>query len=548
MTKKIFRAIFLVALAAMLCCVVLIMGVLYEYFSGLQLAQLRTQSALAARGVEANGRTYFDGLDTQGVRLTWIDAGGTVLYDTDTDAAAMGNHADREEFLEAETAGEGESSRVSATLSERTVYVARRLADGTVLRASSTHYTVPTLIMGILVPLIIVMALAAGLALGLAGRISKRIVDPLCAVDLERPLENDVYEELTPLLRRVELQQRQIADQVEELRRRKEEFGAVTENMSEGLILLDAQGAILSMNSAAARISGARPDAAGAYILTVDRSRELRELLSRPEGGETVVERQGREYQLRVTPVFSGGERRGAVLLAFDVTEKLGAERARREFTANVSHELKTPLQSIMGSAELLRGGMVKDGDRDRFLERIYSEAERLVTLIDDIIGLSRLDEGGDFPTEQVELRALCAEAADELRAEAAGKNISIAVSGDEACVIGSRRLLWEIARNLCDNAVKYGREGGRVEMSVLDTPRAVVLRVEDDGIGIAPEEQQRVFERFYRVDKSRSRAAGGTGLGLSIVKHAAAWHRAEVTLESAPGKGTAVSVSFPKQ
>ena len=545
MTKKIFRSIFLVALAVLLCCLVLIMGVLYDYFTGLQLSQLRTQTALAARGVEENGATYFSSLSAPGVRLTWIAADGAVLYDTESDPAAMENHADREEFIEAEATGAGESSRVSATLSERTVYVARALPDGTVLRASATHYTIPTLLMGILVPLIIVIMAAAGLAALLAGRVAKRIVGPLCAVDLEHPLENDEYEELTPLLRRVEQQQRRITDQMEELRRRREEFGAVTENMSEGLILLDAQGRVLSMNSAAVRIAGARAGE-GADILTVDRSTALRELLSSPEGGETVVERQGREYQLRLTPVLSDGERRGSVVLAFDVTEKLGAEQARREFTANVSHELKTPLQSIMGSAELLSSGLVKAEDAARFLTRIHTEAEHLVTLIDDIIGLSRLDEGGDYPTESVELRALCSSVAEELRPAAEKKGISITVSGGEASVTGAAPLLREIAFNLCDNAVKYGREGGRADMSVATGDGAVTLIVQDNGIGIAPEEQARVFERFYRVDKSRSRAIGGTGLGLSIVKHAAAWHHAEVTLRSLPGKGTTVTVRFP--
>ena len=546
MTKKIFRSIFLVALIVLLCCLVLIMGVLYEYFTGLQLAQLRTQAALTARGVEENGATYLKSLSVPGLRLTWIAADGTVLFDTQTDPAGMENHADREEFVEAETTGQGDSSRVSATLSERTVYAARRLTDGTVLRVSATHYTIPTLLMGIAVPLLMVVAVAAGLAALLAGRVAKRVVDPLCAVDLEHPLENDVYEELTPLLRRVELQQRQIADQMTELRRRGEEFGAVTENMSEGLILLDAKGVILSMNSAAGRIAGARPSAVGTDILTVDRSVALRELLALPQGGETVLERQGREYQLRVTPALSDGVRRGSVVLAFDVTEKLGAERTRREFTANVSHELKTPLQSIMGSAELLSSGLVKEEDAGRFLERIHSEAAHLVTLVDDIIGLSRLDEGGEYPTERVELRALCQTVAEELRPTAAKKRITLAVDGEGGTITGARPLLREIVYNLCDNAVKYGREGGRVDMRVGAQPGGVTLSVADDGIGIPPEEQSRVFERFYRVDKSRSRAIGGTGLGLSIVKHAAAWHHAEVTLRSHPGAGTTVTVHFP--
>ena len=547
MTKRIFRSVFLTAFAVMLACIALIVGALYSYFSARQEAQLATEVRLAAAGVEADGLDYLEALGRRdGLRLTWIAADGAVLYDSNADAAAMENHADREEFAEALETGSGEGRRVSATLSEKTAYIALRLSDGTVLRAAASHYTVPTLLFGILQPLILIIVLAVALSAFLASRLSKRIVGPLNAIDLDHPLENETYDELSPLLTRVERQQRQISGQLEELGRRRREFEAVTGSMSEGLILLDAEGRVLSINPAARKLFGAGEDCVDQDILTVDRSPELRALLERVRSGdraETGIERMGLEYQLTASPVPGGG----AVLLAFDVTESRRAEQLRREFTANVSHELKTPLHSIMGAAELLETGLVKPGDEAGFYSRIRSEAARLLALIEDVIDLSRMDEGESFPTEETDLHELAEEVASQLAPEAGRRGITLSVSGGAAKLCGVRRLLWEIVWNLADNAVKYGREGGKAEIYTAEREDDILLRVRDDGPGIAPEHQGRVFERFYRVDKSHSKATGGTGLGLSIVKHAAQYHKGRISLES-DERGTEISVSFPKK
>ena len=548
MTKRIFRSVFLAAFAVFIACLVLVMGALYSYFSARQENQLAVEARLAAAGVEAGGKEYLEDFGRQdGLRLTWIAADGTVLYDTNADASSMENHADREEISEALETGSGEGKRVSATLSEKTVYIALRLSDGTVIRAAASHYTVPTLLLGILQPLIVIIILAVVLSALLASRLSKRIVGPLNAIDLDHPLENDTYDELSPLLTRVERQQRQIRSQLDELNRRRRELEAVTSSMSEGLILLDAEGCILSINPAATKVFGADDESVGKDILTVDRSPELRAVMDKARRGvrgETTIERMGLEYQLTASPVSGGG----AVLLVFDVTERRRAERIRREFTANVSHELKTPLHSIMGAAELLETGLVKQGDETEFYKRIRTEASRLLALIEDVIDLSRMDEGESFPTEQVDLHELAADVAAQLAPEAEKRQMSLVVEGGAAVMTGVRRLLWEIVWNLADNAIKYGRDGGSTVIYTEQLPDGGArLRVKDNGVGIAPEHQTRVFERFYRVDKSHSRATGGTGLGLSIVKHAAQYHHGQIGLESSE-KGTEITVTFPKE
>lgn len=548
MTKCIFRSVFLAAFAVFIACLVLVMGALYSYFSARQESQLAIEAKLAAAGVESGGEAYLENFGRQdGLRLTWIDSDGTVLYDTNADASSMENHADREEVAQALQTGSGEGKRVSATLSEKTVYIALRLSDGTVLRAAASHYTVPTLLLGILQPLIVIVVLAVILSALLASRLSKRIVGPLNAIDLDHPLENDTYDELSPLLTRVERQQRQIRSQLDELTRRRRELEAVTSSMSEGLILLDAEGGILSINPAAKKVFGADDECVGKDILIVDRSPELRAVMekaSRGERGEATIERMGLEYQLTASPVSGGG----AVLLVFDVTERRRAERIRREFTANVSHELKTPLHSIMGAAELLETGLVKPGDEAEFYRRIRTEASRLLALIEDVIDLSRMDEGESFPTEQVDLHEVAVEIAAQLEPAAEKRGISLSVEGGPAVMTGVRRLLWEIVWNLADNAIKYGRDGGEATIYTEQLPDGGTrLRVKDNGVGIAPEHQTRVFERFYRVDKSHSRATGGTGLGLSIVKHAAQYHHGQIGLESSD-KGTEITVTFPKE
>ena len=549
MTKRIFRATLLVGVAVLIASLTLVMGALYSYFGRVQESQLRDELSLAAVGVEQNGMDYLRKLESDQYRITWLRADGAVLYDTQADAESMENHAQRQEVQQALATGEGESSRYSDTLLQKTVYYAKRLPDGTVLRLSAIRVTTGVLVLNMLQPILLVLAVALILSGVLASRLARRITEPLNRLDLEHPLENDTYEELTPLLRRMEHQRRQIDRQMDELRRRSEEFEQITGSMSEGLVLLDEAGVILSINPAARRLLDAAENCVGQDLLTVDRDVALSDALRQAaEQGHSEFrgQRNGREYQFDVTRIQSEGRTAGTVLLVFDVTERAFAERNRREFTANVSHELKTPLQGIIGSAELLENGLVKQEDVPRFIGHIRSEAQRLVTLIGDIIRLSQLDEGEPMPAEPVELLALAREAAESLQSAAAARNVTITVEGEPVELTGVRRLLYEIIFNLCDNAIKYNTDGGRVQVTVTKANETAAVTVRDTGIGIPPDQQDRVFERFYRVDKSHSKASGGTGLGLSIVKHAVQYHHGAIHLQSEVGKGTEIRVTFP--
>ncbi len=549
MTRKIFLSIMAAAAVVLLCSVLIIMGCLYDYFGGVQERQLEDELALAQTGVECSGKTYLKALEGESYRLTWIAPSGEVLFDSQADESSMENHAQREEVRQALETGEGQSSRYSSTLLEKTIYYAKRLTDGSILRISISRATAGVLVMGMLQPMLVVLAAALILALVLAKRISARIVAPLNRLDLEKPLENDTYEELSPLLTRINQQRRQIDAQLRTLQQKKDEFDQITASMNEGLVLMNEKGTVLSINPAARELFHAEPDCVGQDFLTVERSHEISCAIRRAleEGhAELRVERGGREYQLDISRIESEGTVIGAVLLAFDVTEQAFAERNRREFTANVSHELKTPLQSIMGSAELIENGLVKQEDMPRFVGHIRTEAARLVTLIEDIIRLSQLDEGGELPFEPVDLKKLAEEASASLASAAAEKQVTIRVHGDDRQITTVRRLASEIIYNLCDNAVKYNREGGSVDVTIGGTAHGAVVTVQDTGIGIPPEHQSRVFERFYRVDKSHSRQSGGTGLGLSIVKHAVQYLGGRIELESQPGKGTTMRVHFP--
>ena len=549
MTRKIFRSIVLVAGTVLLASLLLILGYLYDFFGGVQETQLKDELTLASAAVESTGGDYLAQLSSDRFRLTWIAADGSVLYDTQADASSMESHADREEVQQALKTGEGESTRYSATLLQKTLYYARRLGDGTVLRISVSRATAGLLILGVLQPMLLVLAAALILSGVLARRLSKRIVDPLNRLDLDHPLHSGSYEELAPLLGRINQQHREISSQLRTLRRKTDEFDQITGSMKEGLVLLDNAGVVLSINPAAQKLYGVSRASVGQDFLTVDRGRDMsRAIADAVKNGHSEVrsERGGRAYQFDLSRIESGGETVGAVLLAFDVTDQEYAERSRREFTANVSHELKTPLQGIIGSAELIGSGMVKPEDLPRFVGHIHDEASRLVTLIDDIIRLSQLDEGGELPTEEVDLLALSRETAESLRPAAEKKHVTLEVSGESAPVMGVRRLLYEIVYNLCDNAIKYNVEGGSVRVETVCGPETVQLTVSDTGIGIAPDQQERVFERFYRVDKSHSKASGGTGLGLSIVKHVVQLHRGTIALQSEPGKGTCIRVCFP--
>ena len=549
MTKKIFQSILLVAGCVLLASLLIIMGFLYDYFGGVEENQLRDELSLAAAAVEDGGTDYLSRLTADRCRLTWIAADGSVLYDTKTNAESLENHASRAEVSQALATGTGESTRYSSTLMEKTMYYAQRLDDGTVLRISISRATVGMIAVGMIQPLLIVLIVALILSGLLARRLSRRIVDPLNSLDLEHPLDNDAYEELSPLLKRIHRQHVEIQTQLRELREKTDEFTQVTGSMREGLVLLDEHGSILSINAAAQALFGADAQCVGRDFLTIERSHEISAAIQAAAAdghSEVRAERAGRVYQLDISRITSDGKFLGTVILAFDITEQEFAERNRREFTANVSHELKTPLQGIIGSAELIENGMVKPEDLPRFVGHIHAEAARLVTLIDDIIRLSQLDEGDAMPTEPVDLLAVSQEAAENLHGAAAARNVTVSVTGQPAVLPGVRRLIYEIVYNLCDNAIKYNRDGGRVDVTVAADAGGSSITVADTGIGIAPEHQGRVFERFYRVDKSHSKASGGTGLGLSIVKHAVQLHHGRIELESTPGTGTTIRVVFP--
>ena len=550
MTKKIFRSVLLAAAVVLLASVVLIMGALYDYFSAVQKTRVRDELSLAAAAVETGGIRYLETLTDANCRLTLIRADGTVLYDSDKDADTLENHASRAEVRDALTSGYGESVRTSATLLERTIYCAEQLTDGSVLRVSVSHATVPSLVVGMLQPILIVFAVALILSAVLAKRVSKKIVEPMNTLDLEHPLDNNVYDELSPLLKHIEMQRRQIDTQVAELRRRQNEFSSVVRNMREGLVLLDKKGTVLSINAAAADFFSADETCVGEDFLAVDRTHEVDSAIraALADGhSELRVERGGKVWELNISRITADGDTAGAALLVVDVTDKVFAERQRREFTANVSHELKTPLQSILGSAELLENGLVKAEDVPQFVGRIRAEAERLVSLIEDIIRLSRLDEHGEMPSEEVDLYTLAKAEIAALSPLADQKRVTVTLGGAPVVVCGVPQLLREILSNLCTNAVKYNVEGGSVTVTVRDAGKSAVLTVADTGIGIPKEAQSRVFERFYRVDKSHSRETGGTGLGLSIVKHAVEYMGGSVSLVSVPGKGSTFTVTLPK-
>ena len=551
MTEKIFRSIILTAVIVLIGCFIAVGTVQYGYFTNLQRQELTAELNLAAPSVERDGLDYLESLEDTSSRITWVAADGRVLFDSDASADEMDNHADRSEIAEALETGSGESERYSATMTEKTLYMARRLADGSVLRVSSAFYTILTVALGSMQALFAILLAAIAVSVLLARRLSRRIITPLNTLDLQHPLDNDAYEELSPLLKRIDQQNRHIEAQVAELKRRQDEFSAVTRSMNEGLVLLNAENHVLSLNPAAMRLFNADEDCVGRDFVTVSRdvpvTNAVRDALSAGRGAAQ-LERGERIYQIECSRIESDGAILGVALVAFDTTERAQAEQMKREFTANVSHELKTPLQSIMGSAELLENGLVKSEDQPRFIERIRSEAARLMALIEDIIRLSELDEGAAVPMEAVDLLSVAKDAADTLQESANKKNVTLALEGESAPIQGAPRLIYEIAYNLCDNAIRYNRAGGHVRVRVQPENGYALLEVADDGIGIPEEHQRRVFERFYRVDKSHSRASGGTGLGLSIVKHAAALHHAEIELKSEVGKGTTIAVRFPME
>ena len=549
MTKRIFRSIMAVSLSVLLASLVLIVGVLYGYFQDRVTAELAQSTAYIARGVESQGMDYLSGGLPEDRRITWIGAGGEVLFDNWQTAADMENHGEREEVHEAMLLGRGTASRYSSTLSQKTVYYALRLSDGSVLRLADTQYSVWVLVLQAMQPVVLMMLLAFCLALWLAGRVSRQLVEPINAIDLNEPGDEAPYEELSPLIGKIRSQNRQIQRQVETLRQRREEFDAITENMSEGLLVIDQETRVLSHNSAALKLLGCeRPVEEGESVLALDREAGFRRCVEEALAGrrrEELLEREDTCCRVLANPVEQDGTVNGAVLIVLDVTEKERREALRREFTANVSHELKTPLTAILGTAEILENGMVKIEDIPRFAGNIHREAQRLIGLVNDIIKLSRLDEGAAAQWETVDLRATAEEILRQLAPAAEKKQVTMTLEGGPTPVRGVPQIVEEILYNLCDNAIAYNNPGGSVRVTLSSTAEGRRLTVADTGIGIPPELQERVFERFYRVDKSHS--GGGTGLGLSIVKHGAAYLGAQVELESELEKGSTFTLIFPR-
>ncbi len=544
MTSKIFRSTVFVAVIVLFCSLGVVMGVLYNHFTQVQIAQLKDELSLAVTGAEQYGNAFLENVEADRFRVTWIDSDGTVLFDTQVDQSTMENHADREEIREALETGVGSAVRTSSTLTEQTYYEAQKLQDGTILRISANQASAWALMINMLWSIALIALLAVALSAFLARRMATKIVEPLNKLDLEYPLANDTYEELSPLLRRISQQHRQIHAQMQKLQRKSDEFIQITSHMQEGLVVLDKETNIRSINSAAMQIFNTSVSCVGGSFFQVNRNNALRQALNDALDrghGSVMLELEGRAYRFDMSSIQSDGSLLGAVILAVDVTQAQNAEQMRREFSANVSHELKTPLQGIIGSAELLESGMVKQEDVPRFVSHIRKEASRLVALIEDIIRLSQLDEGVSMPTETVDMLALAEDVKTILGKSAAEKNVTLSVTGNGFAIQGVRRMLHEIVYNLCENAIKYNVPGGSVTVCAQSNR----LTVSDTGIGIPPEHHDRVFERFYRVDKSHSKASGGTGLGLSIVKHAAAYHKATIHLDSVPQKGTTITIQF---
>ena len=544
MTKRIFRSIVIVATLVLFVCFGVTLGVLYSHYSDLQWQQLGNELTIAQNGLEQYGEDYLDALSKGNFRFTWIEKSGTVLHDTQTSYETMDNHADREEIKEAFAYGSGESQRYSDTVTTKMLYKAVKLQDGSVLRISTAQDSVLALLLEVLLPLVLIYVIAIAVSLMLARRMANRIVNPLNDLDLDNPLSCNTYDEISPLLHRIEKQNKQISAQVAQLKEKTDQFEQTTSSMSEGLVLLDSEGKILSINPAAARLFETSKACVGLDFLVVDRSQAMSKGVKQALAKQHCdfrITKHGSEYQIGISPIVSGNRLLGAVVLAFDVTEQVNAQRNRQEFTANVSHELKTPLQSILNSAQLLQSGLVKPEDVQKFTGYICSETERLLQLINDIIRLSQLDESGEFPQESVNLYAVTSQVLQTLLPAADSRNITVELLGEHTVITGVRQLAYELIYNLCDNAIRYNKDGGKVTVTVGKDS----ITVKDTGIGIPKEHQARIFERFYRVDKSHSRETGGTGLGLSIVKHAAQQLGAIIELESEPNIGTTVIVKF---
>lgn len=548
MNKKIFRSSLLTALLVLAVSLFFVFGILYQYFEGQLISELKGKAVYIMYAVENEGAGYIERIGDIGERVTLIAPDGTVIADTSANADKMENHLERSEVKQAAENGSGTSVRYSDTLTEKIIYYAVKMPDGNILRVSVKHYTVVTILLGLVQPILVILLIAFVLCFVLSSRVSKSIVKPINSLDLDNPENNDAYEELSPLLKKISRQKKVIDEQMRNAKQMQEEFRLITENMSEGFLVIDSERSVLTYNSAALRLLGISEPPRG-NVLAINRAGPFRSAVEHVLSGERSENEMTFEessYSLIANPVFAEDKVIGAVIVILDVTERTQREQLRREFTANVSHELKTPLTSISGFAEMMMKGVPDEIEAD-FSKSIYDEAQRLITLVGDIIKLSELDENSaGFERGRVNLRELSDSVAERLRLAAENKNVTVTVVGN-AQINGVRKILDEIIFNLCDNAIKYNKSGGSADIVISsDTEkRTVTLTVRDTGIGIPGYAQSRVFERFYRVDKGRSKSAGGTGLGLAIVKHGAVCHNAEIRLKSEENKGTEISVIF---
>ena len=551
MVNKIFRSNFFTSMLILLMSFCLTFGVLFSYFESQMFTELESETGYISYAVKNEGTDFIDNFNEKGKRITLVSSDGTVLADTKADAEELENHADRKEIADALKNGKGTSSRYSDTLMQKTLYYAEKLDDGTILRVSTTQNSVVIILLGLLQPLIIIIVLALIISIFLSYRLSKAIIKPINELDLDNPAANETYEELTPLLKKISAQKKTISNQIKEAKQKQEEFKLITENMSEGLLIIDKDFNILSYNQAAKTLLDV-DEADNKSVLSINRSRGFRNTIEAALSGERAendITHDENTYNLIANPVFEGDKIIGAVIVIIDITESVKREQLRQEFTSNVSHELKTPLTSISGFAEMMKSGGTPDETVVDFSTSIYDEAQRLITLVSDIMKISELDEGViPFEKERVDLCELSKDIIKRLTPVANKRNITLNVIGDTAYVSGTRKILDEMIYNLCDNAIKYNKESGTVYVIVNQTNGKTSVTVRDTGIGIPTSEQSRVFERFYRVDKSHSKLVGGTGLGLAIVKHGAAYHDAQINITSEVDKGTTITLFFNKQ
>lgn len=549
MYKKIFRSAFAAAVMVLLMSVVLIMGILFEYFEGQLQNELKTEASYISQGLKNDGIEYFDDFNSNTRRISLITPDGAVIFDTNADKSKLDNHLQREEVQQAIKSGSGISVRYSDSMLEKTVYYAEKLEDGNILRVSTTQYTVFTVLLGLMQPVIVVMLIALLLSIFLSSRASKSIIKPINELNLDNPAENVTYDELAPLLHKIAIQNKTIDEQLKEAGQKQEEFRLITENMNEGFLVIDKAARLLTHNTSALKLLGGNGSEQESVFM-LNHSKDFIETIEKALSGEScekIARINNKAINLIASPVYEDKKLIGAVIIIIDMTESVEREQLRREFTSNVSHELKTPLTSISGFAEIMKDGGTPEETVKDFSKSIYDEAQRLITLVSDIIKISELDENTNaFESESVNLYDLAQSVAKRLQPEADKKNILIRLKGNDTYVVGVRKILDEMISNLCDNAIKYNKDNGSAEIDVHTENGFAVLSVSDTGIGIPEESKNRVFERFYRVDKSHSKAIGGTGLGLSIVKHGAIYHKAKITLDSKEGKGTSISIVFP--